>query len=205
MMLMKHRVVAMGLASLLVPIAIFGGGNSAAETPLGPLLPSPIETVIIEIPGPVKTIIERVQVPGPIRTIIVPSPVPGPVRTIYLPTPVPGPTKTVYVTSPVPSPVGQAPSPRATLSNGDPVPQVVPTPVVTVSPSPVPGKTKVVTKERRVNVSVPQAIGISIGLVLLGILLGLLALFAVYTMGYKESEREQTSKLRNLTNELFGK
>lgn len=205
MMLMKHRVVAMGLASLLVPIAIFGGSPSAAETQALPL-PSPLcPTIVIEVPGPVKTIIERIPVPGPVRTVIVPSPVPGPVRTIYLPTPVPGPTKTVYVSSPVPSPVGQAPSPRATLSNGSPVPQLVPTPVpqVTVSPKPVPGKT--VVKERRVTVTVPEAIGISIGLVLLGLLLGLLALFAVYTLGYKESEREQTGKLRNLTNELFGK
>jgi hypothetical protein len=82
---------------------------------------------------------------------------------------------------------------------------LVPTPVLTKTPVPVPGKTKTVTKERKVTVTVPQAIGISLGFLLLGIALGLLALFAVYSLGYKDSEREQTSKLRRLTDELFGK
>jgi hypothetical protein len=198
MMLMRRRVVATGLAALLVPLAILGAPSEPARAID---LPSPVATLL---PGPVRTIIKEVPVPGPVQTVIklvpTPTPVPGPTRTIYLgsPSPVPGPTKTVYVDRPV----GQSASTRATLSSGT-TDTGVPSPSVTVSPSPVPGKT--VTKERRVKVTVPQAIGISIGLVLFGIVAGLLALYAVYTLGYKDSKREETNKMRELADDLFGK
>jgi hypothetical protein len=72
---------------------------------------------------------------------------------------------------------------------------------VSVSPFAVPGK----DVERRVEVSVPQAIGISIGLVALGIAGALLALYLVYGLGFKEAKQSEEKKLADLTDELFGR
>lgn len=205
-------VMAGGLASSLVLFAVLAAPSQALETPIDPLLPGPVRTIIREVPvpGPVQTIIKRVPVPGPVQTIIrtTPTPVPGPVRTIII-TASPQPARTVFVTI-EPSPIGQPPQPRATLSNGTPVPQLTPAPVqtfVTSSPSPVivPGPERVVTKERRIEVSVPQAIGLSVGLVLIGSALGLFALYSIYYFGRKDEEKQEVNRLQNLADELFGK
>jgi len=66
---------------------------------------------------------------------------------------------------------------------------------VTKLPKPV-VKEKVVNHE--VRVSVPEAIGISIGLVMLGILLGLLGLFIMYVLGYKDGEGKSDNFLREM-------
>jgi hypothetical protein len=60
-------------------------------------------------------------------------------------------------------------------------------------------------RERRVEVSVPQAIGISLGLVALGIAGALLALYLVYGLGFKEAERKEEQALSDLNDELFGR
>lgn len=56
-----------------------------------------------------------------------------------------------------------------------------------------------------IDLSTPEAIGISIGLVVLGIALGLLALFLVYGLGFKEAKNKEDEKLANLNDELFGR
>lgn len=166
-------------------------------------VPSPTPTFPIPtlpIPAPVQTIIERVPVPGPVRTIVrtTPSPrnvpVPGPTRTVL----VPGPVRTVLVPGPVRTVIRervvirQVPGPRVTVEAS---PKVTPSPVVIFRDRP----------GDDVDLSTPEAIGISIGLVALGILLALLALYLVYFLGYKERERVEEMKLSDLTDELFGR
>lgn len=67
------------------------------------------------------------------------------------------------------------------------------TPPQTVTRKPV---TKVV--DRKIRVSVPEAVGISIGLVLVGILLGLLGLAVVYRLGYADGEGKANNFLREM-------
>lgn len=92
--------------------------------------------------------------------------------------------------------------PVVTVSNG----QTVET-YVTLSPTPQPGTvtTKPVVKEKEVRVSVPQAIGLSIGLLLLGLILGLLAIYIAYAVGYKNSEQAEVRSWRKFRRDVFGK
>jgi hypothetical protein len=89
-----------------------------------------------------------------------------------------------------------------TGSNG----QVVQT-SVTITPSPQVGSvtTKPVVKEREVRVSIPTAIGIGVGVLLLGLILGLLAIYVAYAVGYKDSESAERINWRRFRDELFGK
>lgn len=111
--------------------------------------------------------------------------VPGPTRTII----VPGPVRTVVEERVV---VRQVPGPRVTVVAS---PSVTPSPVVVFRDNP----------DDDVDLSTPEAIGISIGLVALGIALALLALFLVYGLGWKEAQNKEQQKLANLNDELFGR
>lgn len=230
---MKRLVVAVGLATLLGPLAFTPSSQAHALPPL-PIpvptvsptpLPQPIPaipaipaippsgqspspsptptptsvTIPPLVPAPVQTIIERVPVPGPVRTIIqssptpVPFPVPGPERTVLVPGPertvlVPGPVRTVVTERVV---VRQVPGPRVTVEAS---PRVTPSPVVVFRNRP-----------GIVDLTTPEAIGISIGLVALGIALSLIALFLVYGLGFKEAKSSEEAKLANLNDELFGR
>lgn len=218
---MKRVLVAIGLALMLV---LFAFGDQAR--PASDCEPSALGTIcttlvandivvtlagreIARIPAPVKTVSVKVPVPGPTQLI------PGPVRTIIVPSPVPGPVRTVYVTSPGPvvhSPV-PAPSrttsgpvvPKLTPTPGSATVSAVPSPVVTSSPSPVPGKTSIRFRDRVVKVSVPQAIAISAGLLLLGLILGLAALYVVYRVGEKDGENIAARRGHELLHDLFKK
>jgi hypothetical protein len=56
---------------------------------------------------------------------------------------------------------------------------------VTETPKPI---VKEKIDDHEIHVSVPQAVGLSLGLVLLGIALGLLGLFIIYRLGYADGE-----------------
>lgn len=151
-----------------------------------PRVTLPGVTVPVPVTLPRQTV--TVQLPQATRT----ATLPGQTRTIQGPT-VPGQTLTV---APTVAPV------TVTLPNGQRVQTSV-----TITPSPVPGSvtTKPVVKERKVRVSVPQAIGIGVGVLLLGLILGLLAIYIAYAVGYKDSEDAEASKWRKFRDELFGK
>lgn len=221
---MKRLVVAVGLATLLGPLAV----STGVQAQTLPELPAPIPTVSITpvptifpeptpapvpsltpepsptpsptsiaiIPQPVKTVVE--QMPSPVKTVVQssPTPVPGPIRTVFVPGPtrtifVPGPTRTVVVERVV---IRQGPVVRVTV---DASPQVTPSPTVVYRHYP--------GDDEDIDLSTPEAIGISVGLVALGIVLALLALFLVYGLGWKEAEDKEKRRLADLNDELFGR
>lgn len=135
--------------------------------------------------APVVRSTVRVTVPGPRVTV------PGPRRTV------PGPTRTIYVTRNSKT-ITIRPSPSAGQT-------IVERDTVTITPSPHPKPSpavKVVEKERVITLSIPKAVGFSVGLVLLGILIALLLLWALYTIGYKEGNEGDKKFLRDFLNEL---
>jgi hypothetical protein len=226
---MKKALITMGLVPIILALVLFVSPNKAyaqdcKPSTLGTICASLVgdDVVvtllgqeILRIPAPVKEIRVEVPVPGP--TDIIKVPVPGPTKIIE----VPGPTKTVTV--PVPgkpgetstatatvtlSPSGQKGAardtmkPSATPSAGENSPGAKPTVTVTKT---APPKVVVDEREKKVRITIPQAIGLSLGLLLLGLLLGLLALYAAYTVGYKNSEQAEAKKWREFSDNLFGK
>lgn len=199
---MKRLFVTLGLASMLA-LNVFPQPHPAqaascpASNPCVTIVGGDIVVVVLgrevaRVPAPIKTI--QVPVPGPTRTVIVPGPVktvkvpvPGPTRTVIKP----GPAVTVYVTpKPAPTPpTGQNPSPSATLS-----PQPAKTEVKVVHD---PGKTVTITRTR--------AAGISLGLIALGALLGLIAVYLAGRFARRKAKKEELRNLSKLSNDLFPK
>lgn len=142
----------------------------------GQLVTLPRQTVTVELPGATNT--ATVRLPG--QTVTIP-PIPGQTATVSAPTVVP-----VTVTA----------------SNGQKIQTSV-----TITPSPLPGTvtTKPVMKEREVRVSVPQAIAYGIGALLLGLILGLLAIYIAYAVGYKDSEDAERTAWEHFRDEVFGR
>jgi hypothetical protein len=89
-----------------------------------------------------------------------------------------------------------------TGANGQPIQTSV---TITPSPQTASVTTKPVVKEREVRVSVPTAIGIGVGVLLLGLILGLLAIYVAYAVGYKDSEDAERTKWQKFRDELFGR
>lgn len=79
-------------------------------------------------------------------------------------------------------------------------------PTVTSEPPTPKPKTRVEEvpgPERTVTLTVPEVVGLSIGLILLGLALGLAGLFLAYYAGAKESERRAAAAWKKLRRELF--
>lgn len=76
---------------------------------------------------------------------------------------------------------------------------ITPTPAIsTVTPKPI-------VKERKIKVTIPQAIGIGLGVLILGLVLGLLAIYMAYAAGYKDSEDADKAIWRKFRDDVFGK
>lgn len=183
--IMIRWVRVTGLAIMLALFSILGVQPAQAAD----ICVSPVVCVTVSVPGP------TVRIPGP--TVVLPPdpPVTLPRRTVTVPVPVtttdivrvPGPT--VTETQRVPGPTrtvtetGQTSTTTATVTETE-------TATVTATP---PTVTQTVTRTRDgiITVEKAQAVGISIGLLLLGGLLALLALWATYTVGYKDSELQE--------------
>lgn len=203
---MKRKIAAVGLAITLVFLAFYGNSQPVqaatcpATNPCVSIVGSDIVVVILgqqvaRIPAPVKTVTVSVptQIPGPVRTII--RPVPGPTRTVIVPGPTrtvvkPGPT--VYVTAkpaPAPGQTGQNQSPSATLTSQPTSPDG--SRIITE-----PGKVVVVTRTK--------AVGISLGLVVLG---GILGFILSYLLGRvtarRKARQDEIDNLNELKNDLF--
>lgn len=132
-----------------------------------------------------KTVTNTVKVPEPVTTTDVVR-LPGPTVTKTARNTVAGQTVTKYST------VTQT----QTVTN-------------TVTPTPV-TVTKTVTVEKTrsggvVTVDRIKTVGISLGLLLLGGLLTLLAMYITYAVGYKDSELESEKEAENLLNQLFSR
>jgi hypothetical protein len=178
-------------------------GTVVAEVPL-PQVTVTAPTIRVTLPRvtvvrpPVTVTLPRVTVSGrtlPGQTVTLPRQtvtveLPQATETVTLPrqtTTVPTPSvATVTVTGPDGQPIQTS---------------------VTITPSPLPGAitTKPVVKEREVRVSVPAAIGIGVGVLLLGLILGLLAIYVAYAVGYKDSEDAERTKWQKFRDELFGR
>lgn len=178
------------------------------------------ETVRVTLPRvtvtrpPVTVTLPRVTVVRPPVTVSLPGvTLPGQTTTVRLP----GATETVTLpgqtlTLPAgvqtviqPQPGSSQSLPVAIVTSRGPNGQTIQT-SVTITPSPQPGP--VTTKpgpERRVSVSVPTFVGLSIGLLLLGLILGLLAIYLAYAAGYKDSEAAEKVTWNKFRNDLFGK
>lgn len=146
----------------------------------------------VTVPGPVVTLPRRtvtVELPGATTTASIQSP-PGRVTTV------PGQRVTLPGASPTVVPV------TITQPNGQRIQTSV---TITASPEPGPVTTKPVVKEKEIRVSVPAAIGIGVGVLLLGLILGLLAIYTAYAVGYKDSEDAEKTKWQNFRDELFGR
>jgi hypothetical protein len=222
---MKKALITMGLVPLLLVLVLFVSPNKAyaqdcKPSTLGTICASLVgDDVVVTLLGqeifriaaPVKEIRVEVPIPGPTEIIHVPGPtiaVPGPTKTVTIPVPgAPGSNTTATATVTL-RPSGQRDVARGTLepsttpSAGEITPGSNPTATVTITPSP-----KVVVDERDKirTITIPQAIGLSVGFLLLGLLLGLLALYSAYTVGYKNSEQSEAKKWRQFSDDLFGK
>jgi hypothetical protein len=198
--------------SLVISLA----GADVATLPLSSVVSIP--TVKVTLPETIRVTLPRVTVTRPPVTITLPRvtlpsvTVPGPVVTLPRQTvtvELPGATRTATL----PGQTTTVPGQRVT-----PAPTVVPVTItqpngqriqtsVTITPSPEPGPvtTKPVVKEKEVRVSVPQAIAYGIGALLIGLLLGLLAIYTAYAVGYKDSEDAEKTRWQNFRDDLFGK
>ncbi len=162
---------------------------------------APVREVRVEVPVPGPT--DIIRVPGPTKTV----PVPGPTRTVVVT--VPGADSKATATATVAMRPGQKADNRVTIkpsttpSAGEKAPGS-PGPTATVTKT-APPKVVVDEREKKVRITIPQAIGLSVGLLLLGLLLGLVALYIAYTMGYKNSEQAQAKAWRRFSDDLFGK
>jgi hypothetical protein len=230
---MKKALITIGLVPMILALVLFVFPSKATAAPeceatsVGTICARLVGNDVVvtllgqeiaRIAAPVREVEVQVPVPGP--TEIIPGPteiIPGPTRTTTIP-PIPGPTTTVTVpgsdsTSTATATVTLRPSgqssearvnigPSATVSGGDIAPGSTPQAIETITSPP---KTVVDEREKKVTVTIPQAIGISLGLLLLGLLLGLAAVYAAYAVGYKNSEEADLKEWRKFTNDLFGR
>lgn len=147
-------------------------------------IPPPIPIPTLTIPGPIRTIIQKVPspvpVPGPTKTIRVP--VPGPTKTVYRP----GPTQTVVITKTVPGPTKT-------------VTKTVPSP----SPSPV-YQTKIDKKIIHDLQTKYRTREVTIGLLafLAGLLASVVGMIFVYYVAYHKAEDKNKSFLETLIGDL---
>lgn len=173
----------------------------------------------VTVAGPtIRVTLPRVTVTRPPVTVTLPRvtipnvTIPGPVVTL--------PRQTVTVELPGATTTARLPGQTTTVpgQNVSGPPNVVPITItapngqriqtsVTITPSPQPGSvtTKPVIKEKTVRVSVPTAIGIGVGVLLLGLVLGLLAIYLAYAAGYKDSEAAETVSWKKFRDDLFGR
>lgn len=161
------------IALMLVPANV-ASADISLPLPTVTLTVPRLVTVTAKVPGPTVTL-PRSTVTLPRVTDVVTLP-----RVTVTQPPVVR-TSTVTITqggAPTVVRSGHTMTQRDTMSSTPPQ-------TVTKTPAPV-TKEKVVDHE--VRVSVPEAVGISIGLVLAGLLLGLLLLYIVYRTGYAEGE-----------------
>jgi hypothetical protein len=201
----RRLLISLGLVlAFLLPAAIFAPEARAAVCVEGVTCINgvPLPAVTVTVPGPVRTVTERVTLPGTVRTVTqrIPGPtvtktvtktttqrIPGPVSTVTLVKP--GAVKTVVVRpNGQTTTIGQQMAPSGKM--------VTPTATVTV--------TKTVnnpaeeTKESVIKVTRPQAAGLSVGFIVLGVILGALLLFWAYRSGYLESENKNIQELEEL-------
>ncbi|QIN94038.1 hypothetical protein PP459_gp196 [Streptomyces phage Wakanda] len=220
---MKKALITMGLVPIMLALVLFVSPKKAyaqdcESTTLGTICASLVGNDVVvtllgqeiaRISAPVREVEVQVPVPGPTDIIRVPGPtrtvtVPGPTKTVAVPVPGSNATATATVTL---RPSGQSGARRdniepSTTPSAGKTPGVTPTVTVTKTASP---KVVVDEREKKVRVTIPQAIGISVGLLLLGLLLGLLALYTAYTVGYKNSEQAEAKAWRRWSDDLFGK
>jgi len=195
-------------------IIISVAGSDVATLPIGDVVNPP--TVTVGLPSTIRVTLPRVTVTRPVRTVTLPRvTVPRgtlPRQTVTLPRQtvtikLPQTTATATASVRLPGQTSTVPGQSvATVTMTGPDGQPIQT-SVTITPSPLPGTvtTKPVVRERQVRVSVPTAIGIGVGVLLLGLILGLLAIYTAYAVGYKDSEDAETTRWQNFRDELFGK
>jgi hypothetical protein len=222
---MKKALITIGLVPIFLVLALFVSPDKAyaqdcESTTLGTICASLVgDDVVVTLLGQ-----EIARITAPVREVTVEVPVPGPTDIIRIPGPtitVPGPTSTVAIpvsgsTSTATATVTLRPSgqrdvardtiePSTTPSADEISPGFNPTATVTVTPSPK----RVVDDRDKIDkvrtITIPQAIGLSVGFLLLGLLLGLLALYSAYTVGYKNSEQAEAKAWRRFSDDLFGK
>lgn len=160
---------------------VAGVGTVCARLVNDEIVVTLLGTEVARLVAPVVQSTIRVQVPGPVVTVSGPTiTVPGPVRTV------PGPTRTIFIIRDGET-ITVTPSPT-TRQNTQSRGTVTITPSLRPSPPAPSPRTVVVEKEKTVTISIPKAVGFSVGFVLLGILLALIALWVIYIVGYKEGE-----------------
>jgi len=179
-------------------IIISVAGSDVATLPIGDVVNPP--TVTVGLPSTIRVTLPRVTVPRgtlPRQTVTLPR------QTVTIKLPQTTATASVRLPGQTSTVPGQS---VATVTMTGPDGQPIQT-SVTITPSPLPGTvtTKPVVRERQVRVSVPTAIGIGVGVLLLGLILGLLAIYTAYAVGYKDSEDAETTRWQNFRDELFGK
>jgi hypothetical protein len=171
---------------------------------------------VIRVPGPVRRIVKTVTPPPRIiRRTIRPEPRvitrtrtrtirPAP-RTV---TPPP-----VTVTENAGPPIINRPRPTTTVTAPPPVQSTadapgLPRPVrtVTAQPAETPTRTRTETvtetETKFLRIPILTAATVGIGLVILGIALALLALYAVYVLGYKQGESQDARNFSTLLGEI---
>lgn len=134
----------------------------------------PGRTVTLPQSTTTKTVTSKVKVPGPVTTrYITPAP-----KILYR-------TKTATVTQ-----SGQTITKSATV------------PTVTVTSTATRTDVRTVERERVINLTKPEATGISLGLVAFGVILTLLVLYIMYRLGYMRAEDQNAEDWNDLRDSL---
>ena len=198
------------LAVIIVGLGVVGsaGAASAATTPA-----SCVNVSVVVLGQKVKVCVPTAQLPKVTTTITakastVTKTLMGRTTTVKSTAVrnVPGPvtTRTVTKTRTIPGPVttvnrgliGQTGQGRATVTRTTTVTKTPPT--VTATRTDV----RTVDRDRVVNLTRPQATGISLGLVAVGALLALLVLYIMYRLGYLRAESQNVKDLQDLRDSL---
>lgn len=203
-----RKFVGLLLSVIIVGLGVVGsaGAASAATTPA-----SCVNVSVVVLGQKVRVCVPTAQLPKVTTTITAKAStvtktlmgrtttvkstavrnVPGPVttRTVTKTRTIPGPVSTR-------GPIRQTVTSRATVTQTTTVTQTPPT--VTATRTDV----RTVDRDRVVNLTTPQATGISLGLVAVGALLALLVLYIMYRLGYMRAETQNVKDLEDLRDSL---
>lgn len=147
----------------------------------------------IEVPGPRVTI----NVPGPVRTVSVPGPTKTVTKTVTNSVPGPTVTRNVNSTQNSTATVTKNSTSRATVTKNSTSQSTVTQETFTTA-TPKPGE-KVITEDETKTVTITRlkAVGISLGLVLLGALIALLLIAGAYRLGWRLGDNGNRAFIKN--------
>lgn len=185
---------------LIVAMLFLAQPVASAAVPVNPnasiCLPG-VVCATVTLPGTTITLPGRtITLPG--RTVTLPQATT--VKTVTSKVKVPGPVTTKYIT-PAPKILYRT-STQTVTQTGQTITKSARVTTATVTATATRTDVRTVEKERVVNLTTPQATGISLGLIVAGALLALLVLYIMYRLGYLRAEDQNAEDWKDLRDSL---